>query len=387
MLACGSYPPGEALGEHRASIVGGEPSTEDQDATVLMVRGGFISWCTAFVVSPNLLMTARHCLYTALLGEDRTTLCGTQYRDTPVVSAWDPESFSVFVGKERPLKDAVAHGTHVYSGSDLDLCKNDVALLEVDPPLAVKPLALRLDGPPALGEACTLVGWGVTAENERLADQRQQREVVVEALGPSNYAPPGGPARALEASTFAGTEAGCPGDSGGPLISQQTGAVIGVQAAVSNLDPVVGLDEEQVVSQCFGSVSLFQRLDLQESWIRRAFRAALTAPWLESHPAPAALGQTCGSADDCLSGLCVSAGASNFCSMHCDAAPCPDDMSCVGPSEDRICVLAPLVASEPVPPAGCTLPGAQRERAHVWFATLFLLVLSARRQGQRSRRR
>jgi hypothetical protein len=352
--ACSDPLEPSVLGARESPIVRGQPSGDEQNAVVLMVSSGVQSWCTATVVAPNLLLTARHCLFEADLGENSYAFCENG-AGVQVGRALDPEMFSVYVGKERPLDNPVAYGTNIYSSPDLDLCKNDIALLQVDRPLPVAPLPMRLQTPPVKGEAGILVGWGATMANETLPDKRQQRDLVIEELGPRNYAPPGGPQRFIDAVSFATGEGGCPGDSGGPLISSATGAIIGVQHAVSSLDPVVELEVENAWAQCFSGTTLFQRLDQQAGWLRESFGQARAAPWLEGLAAPAEASAPCNSPDECRSGLCLDVAGTAFCSMRCDEAACPADMTCVGAVEDRRCVLTALAASQMDPASACAL--------------------------------
>jgi hypothetical protein len=379
-LACGDRLEPSVLGTATNAVVRGGPSSDDQNAVVLIVSESFGNWCTGTVVAPHLLLTARHCLFDSVLGENFFALCeggvGAQ-----VLGAPPPESFAVYFGKERPLDDPVAYGTDVYSTDDLDLCLNDIALLRVDTPLPVEPLAMRLDAPPIKGEIGTLVGWGVTQENETLADKRQQRELSVEEIGPNNYAPPGGPARAIGGTSFVASEGGCGGDSGAPLIAKATGAIIGVQYAVSSRDPVVELDEQNAFEQCLSAATLFQRLDQQAPWLRETFREAEAAPWLEGHAPPAPVATACSSHDDCLSGLCLEVAGTGFCSMRCETSECPEDMSCLGPADARACVPTALAASESAPADSCALRAPRR--GGVWVVALVLATCSARRRLER----
>src|SRR6476619_5941987 len=54
------------LGVVRSAIIGGATSTYDHDAVVLLAhedaRGEWEFTCTATLIAPNLLVTARHCL-------------------------------------------------------------------------------------------------------------------------------------------------------------------------------------------------------------------------------------------------------------------------------------------------------------------------------------
>jgi hypothetical protein len=377
-------------GTWREPIIHGELTSDEQNSTVLIWNSRQLSWCTGAVIAPTLVMTARHCLFSFTAGRNNYVECNESGLVSPVEGAFPPASLSVSVGKEagRNLEE-VALGINVYSGSELDLCTNDVGILEVDTPLPVDRYALRLDAPPVRGERGTLIGWGATeadrdAPRLRLTDARRQREIDVLFVGAGTFTPPGGTSRFIEAPTFVGTEGGCSGDSGGPLISKETGAVFGVFHAMQHPDPTTVL-EGTGIDQCLGGFSVFHRLDLQADWIRRAFRKVGEAPWIENRPFPAEVGASCELADDCASGLCVSAGKSAFCSMRCDDDACPEGMECVGEERERVCVLSEVESAE-APYDGCSVARGPRNRSLLGFAApLAVVVASWFRLRRRSR--
>jgi hypothetical protein len=320
------------LGQLGASIVGGNPSDESHDAVVVVSRSSFLEYCTGVVVAPRVVLTARHCLlgppvetgFYQECWEPALTLDGF---------VWDPEIVGIIVGRQKPLSIAT-YGAEIHTPDELDLCLHDLALLELREELPVAPLPLRLGGPPLLGEAGTLVGWGYTATDEPyLPDPRQQRDTRVEMLGSGFYERS---TYFINSNSFVAGEGGCNGDEGAPLISAATGAVIGVQQAILSLD--ADLTDARARS-CLGSVTVLQRLDLQASWIRSTLRALGTAPWIEGKQPPAPLRSACADADECISGVCVSAGADRYCSVRCDDTACPEGMQCVGPDSARVCAI------------------------------------------------
>jgi hypothetical protein len=320
------------LAQLAAPIVGGRPSDASQNAVVVLVRGAFLDYCTAVVIAPTVVMTARHCLYGPTTASEFYEEC-----DTSVASlgafVLRPEDFIVQIGAAKPL-DTVALGKEIYTSDALDLCANDLALLELDSPVPVSPLPLRLDAPPEVGEEAVLVGWGYSALDEpNLPNPRQQRESRVLQLGGENVGRSG---PYLEANLFVSTEAGCGNDDGAPLISTSTKAVIGLQRAVLGAAPAEGDDP---VRGCIGGLTLLERIDARESWIRSTLRRLGTAPWIEGKAAPAEPGADCNDADECVTGICVGAGDERYCSASCTDQECPEGMVCMGPEDGRVCAL------------------------------------------------
>jgi hypothetical protein len=372
----------EPIGELEMRIVRGQPSSADQDWVVQIVWGRFLDWCAASVVAPRLLLTARRCLYDTALVRDSVAQCDEEGRSIPAISMRQPSDFTIYLGDQRPIDPAPARAMAFHSPAEVDLCKNDLALIELDSDLPFEPMPLRLDSPPVVGEAGTMVGWGTTQSGGLTPDQRQQRNVTITDVGPITYAAPGGRARFAETSMFVATEGGCRGDGGAPFLSSE-GAIIGVQHDIGTVE--AGAPTAATApGKCLGAVTVFQRLDVPQGWIRSVFRQMGAAPRLESRGPPAPIGAACGDGDDCASGLCVRAALSSFCSVHCEREACPDGMSCVGTGAAQSCVPSAVenVAASEAP--ACNAARSPRgSRSNTAAACLIAAILAA--LGWRSR--
>jgi hypothetical protein len=363
------------------AVVNGELSDEDQNSAVLIWNNVHSSWCTGAIVAPTLVLTARHCLFRYQAGPNNIIKCNEKGDVSKVYDASDPADFTVSIGNQvGPDLTVEAVGAEIYSSEDADLCLNDVALLEVDTPLSQPVLPMRLDSPPEKGEHGVLIGWGATeadvdSKNPRLTKHRRQRDLEVLEVGEKYYTPPGGTSRFIERATFIATEGGCQGDSGGPVISSETGAVFGVMHAMQTPDPTQGLESDVEIGDCLGGFTVLHRVDIQEEWLRGAFRKVGAAPWIEGRPAPRELRESCQLGDDCVSGLCIQAGESAFCSVRCDDAACPSGMQCVGAEFERVCSL-PEVQSAESSSSGCAVT-ANVEQSGNGGAKAILIALGA----------
>lgn len=364
-----------SLGQSASAVVSGEPSPDTQNAVVLM-NGLPRRLCTGSLVSATLVLTARHCMFDYVETQEER-FCDAEGGARPIRGPHPLDQWLVQTGSAKPLNDA-ARIVSIYSNEVLDTCASDVALVELDRPLEIDPLPLRLDAPPQIGEWGTLVGWGLTStdpEQEVLPDQRRQREIRIEAVSPGLYGPDGGTLRPLDPNSFAGTSGACEGDSGGPLISRETGAVIGVQYVTR---PAI-LGDLGTLDYCATGTSTFQRLDLQRDWIRQAFWNVGAAPWLEGRARPGVSGNTCDTADECASGLCITAGSSSFCSVYCDERQCPDGFECITrDAGERVCIPGRIGSVESGSNAGCMFGRGGGSR---WMlAGGLLAILRARRR-------
>lgn len=284
VLAACAAPPGESSGE-RASrvaqpIIGGKPSDATQDAVALLVRydpslpGGMSADCSGTMLSPRIVLTARHCVSET----DESAACnesGTADQGGHVLADFKPRSMFVFTGVTRPdiLGGAGAtRAAEIITNGAQVICNDDIALLVLEQPIAnAKTAPVRLEGLASEGEKVTLVGWGLT-EKGGLPDTRQQRAgVAIERVGPK---PQLGP-KEIEIG-----EGACSGDSGGPMISEGSGAVVGVLSRGGN-----GIDRSAPAS-CIGGVNVYTSTGAHAELVRAAFAKTGETPWMEGQPDP-----------------------------------------------------------------------------------------------------
>lgn len=384
-LGCGQGVGSEPLDVQQGAVIGGQPSPKEQDAVVAILYGSG-QWCTGTLVAPTLVMTARQCLFSSTQLGSLNLICSPLTGGAAIEQVNDATRYTVAVGNKHPLSEG-ARGKRIFAGPELDFCRNSVALLELDGPLTevdgqeIAPLPLRLDALPAQGETGLLVGWGYTEQginrnSEHLGDERWQTSLRVEAVGPFDFPiPPSGTLSVL-GSWFLTGQGGCFGDVGAPFISAETGAVIGVMAALEPKNLTSDQLDTSIFNSCIGAHTAFRDLVSQRDWMRAAFADAGQTPWLEGFARPGEVGAKCKADGECVSGLCARTEGESFCSDHCDVRACPQNMQCLGAEGGKLCM--PIrVATGDSTSSGCSMAPSCPARGF-WQGLLFLALACLR---------
>jgi hypothetical protein len=245
-VGCAESAPLENRQTSSTAIIDGRVSGSDQDGVLLLRaqldRGEAL--CSASLVGPNLIVTARHCVshYT-----DGLFSCSVQGELTDSIGHAGelglhlPAADLEVYGGKKPRK-FLARGQRVLSTLSSTVCTNDLAFVVLDQDVDLPIVPLRLDRPAERNEIVTLVGYGLDGEQQSIdvqsAVRRQKSPLTLAAVGPDSIAD--GVDDVPPRTLILRGVSGCVGDSGGPLLAASSGALLGVyslQRAESCIDP------------------------------------------------------------------------------------------------------------------------------------------------------
>ena len=231
-IAC-SGDPEAGFGVERAAIVYGEPSGDEDDAVVNVVAQVSSSgavFCSGTLIAPDVVLTALHCV---AYQEDLNAVftCNPDGTINPI-SAPNAgalgapvagEDVQVFFGAQRTGTEPDAYGVKVFGSGATQICRGDLAVVVLDRELGQEFAPVRFGRNVERGEALLAIGYGQT---ETTGDSgRHRRDVTVVDVGDVGCVQGSG---ATPPDTFVVSQGPCHGDSGGPTLSAETGAVTGV---------------------------------------------------------------------------------------------------------------------------------------------------------------
>jgi hypothetical protein len=312
----GGAPGAEGSGISRASIAGGSLDVEHAAVFELLVRWGDnqIGSCTATLIAPNLLVTARHCISP---GDHDNIVCGMAELGAAVSGG------NVYATND-PTPGA---GTAYYGGADVrvppdnsDTCGGDIALVMLDqnvPAAQATPVIPRIDRDAEPGEPYVAIGYGVNEEGRPNQGRMLRGDLEVRCSTDCDRR------YQVVAREFLGETGVCSGDSGGPALDAQ-GKVIGV----------VSRGSDPCSTPIYGSVAGWRDWIVETAFDAAAlggYRAPFWA-WSGSSDLADGLvgeGSGCQSSGECEPGL-VCYFASDPADASCSAV-CENDEQCSAP--------------------------------------------------------
>lgn len=194
----------------------------EADPAIVLIEIGDVGLCSGVLVTPHLVLTAGHCLSGQFVPID----CGaTSLQPALPVSTFRVTNWpDLQASPPRGVFHKAASARVLFVGSDI--CGNDLGLLElVDALKGAAPRVLAA-GPPQLGTAFRMIGYGAghsAGTGERIRRTSDALEVL--CTSPGSCTPLEGGAGApllappdLAPGEWLGPAGACPGDSGGPAL-------------------------------------------------------------------------------------------------------------------------------------------------------------------------
>ncbi|MES1182255.1 MAG: S1 family peptidase [Myxococcales bacterium] len=399
-LTAGALPSCSANSDERtagstAAIAGGVADASHQNV-FLLVRESQDSGalCTATLIAPNLLLTARHCVSPGT-GDDHV-LCGDSVLGDPY-----PASAFIATNDAQPHRSSpIFHARDVrVPGLGEDTCGYDVALIILNenvPTDISQPAVPRIDREVRPGESYTAVGYGLDETGDSTGSRMQLAGLSIECE-------PGSCGDGVESTEFRGERGICSGDSGGPALDAD-GKVVGV---VSRGGPECSTPVYSTVTAwhdfIIETATAAALLGGYEApfWVTTGLSdppvligndgaaGAAGAPGAAgaSSATEASEGDECDSGHACDSGLiCYAASGETTgrCSAVCqDTSDCNDGLVCQNAGSVSVCTVPTGSADDK---GGCSvaLAGTPGSSGGLLLAALGALAFSTRRRRARS---
>jgi hypothetical protein len=231
---CGGAAGDDPLGTTGQAIVAG--SQVAPTASPVLYLTGPQGACTAVLIAPTLVATAHHCVAQLIAGNPQCTSAGdlvpTGDGAGEIGNDDAPASLSFFsaarLAAGQSTSDADALGAQIFSAPSPSICRDDIAFVVLDRVIpGLLPAAVRIDEATQAGEAVTVFGYGLTDQLDDPTLLRERDDGQVVGVGPDSptTVPQAAPVRSLRIGPGTVT---CNGDSGGPVVSTASGAVVGL---------------------------------------------------------------------------------------------------------------------------------------------------------------
>lgn len=229
---CGGIAAGEDVERLQQPIVDGIPSTYAGVVALSAGTGNVRSGCSATLIAPDVVLTALHCV--SHFDDVAHFWCRSDGSLDAMPPAGEigatvaPHSVEIRAAAEYQ-EEPSALGVRVFGSGSTQICRHDIAVVVLDRELAAPVTALR-DRETKQGERMRVIGYGTN--DTELVSRYERAGLQVLDVGAVSGTPATG---AASPNTFVLGEGGCRGDSGGPAISEETGAIAGVYSIAAGV--------------------------------------------------------------------------------------------------------------------------------------------------------
>jgi hypothetical protein len=265
----------------RQAVAGGQIDSEGKWLGVIYLRtkvGARTQLCSGTLIAPNLVVTAMHCVAPLDDGDFQCDYTGNVIQAHPGAGELGnpvaAEMIEVRVGLEAAVSETVARGKQLLTTNSPNICTNDLAFVVLDTDIDLPLMPLRLTQETTLGEALTVVGYGMTEVPRSDTTRRYREQVRVTDLGTDDAS---NPASAAPPRTLVVGPSACQGDSGGPALAlNKSGFGDAGQHVLAGVNSIA-------VGTCGAkdARSVFTRLDPFKPLVEDAFEAAGHIVWEE----------------------------------------------------------------------------------------------------------
>jgi hypothetical protein len=241
LLQCGETAGPEATARASQAILAGTIVSDPASPVVDLLSPD--GQCTGMLIAPNLVVTAKHCVAKTTDGVFTCAPDGSLQTSTngagQIGAVTQPGSISLFTNRQvvgSNLGSPAAVGAQIITTPSLTVCSDDIAFIVLDRAVpGITPAAVRIDGPTVTGEVVDAWGFGLTEVPRDPLALRVRRAVSVVGVGPDVPQATTQPAP-LRAVRLGPDDITCNGDSGGPITSAATGALIALASLGNEAD-------------------------------------------------------------------------------------------------------------------------------------------------------